>query len=414
MSAAEGPAAFGRVDPDGTVYVRVGQDERRVGQMPGATAEEALAFYVRRFEALETEVNLLAERVGRQAVSPDEARRSINQLKSSLAEANAVGDLQGLISRLDALLETVAAASQERKAERAARLEEARAAKEAMVSEAEQLATSNDWRGGVARFRVLLDQWKALPRIDRATDDELWHRFSTARTTYTRRRKAQFAEQSQLHEGARHAKEQILVEARALADSTDWGQTSAAFRELMNRWKAAGSASRDVDDQLWSEFRALQDHFFAARNAHQDRQDAEFRANQDAKQALLDEAEKTILPIKDVAAARAAYRDFLGKFNALGKVPRDAIRPLDSRVRALEQAIKKAEDAEWRRTDPSARERAQEAVNMFSAQIEKLTKQADAAERSGDTRRSAKLRESIATYTTWLDQARATLAEFSA
>ena len=114
--------------------------------------------------------------------------------------------------------------------------------------EAERLAAGNDWRGGVNRFRVLLEEWKSLPRLDRATDDALWHRFSSARTTYTRRRKAQFAQQNEQREAARLIKERLVTEAEALAGSTDWGPTTGAFRDLMARWKAAGPAPRDVEE----------------------------------------------------------------------------------------------------------------------------------------------------------------------
>ena len=38
---------WGRVDDDGTVYVRTADGERSVGQMPDATPEEALSFFVR-------------------------------------------------------------------------------------------------------------------------------------------------------------------------------------------------------------------------------------------------------------------------------------------------------------------------------------------------------------------------------
>ena len=190
------PADFGRVDSDGTVYVRTAEGERSVGQIPDVTEAEALAFYTRRFEALDLEVSLLERRIASGALSPDEARHSINTVTGNVTGANAVGDLDGLTTRLQALAPVLAQASAERRAERAKQAEATKATKEGMVAEAEQLALSNDWRGGVNRFRSLLDEWKALPRIDRATDDALWHRFSTARTTYTRRRKAQFAEQA--------------------------------------------------------------------------------------------------------------------------------------------------------------------------------------------------------------------------
>lgn len=413
MTDSAGPASFGRVDPDGTVYVSTGSGERAVGQVPDVTPDEALAFFVRRFAALELEVTLLEQRLGSGAVSPDDARHTIKNLTRSVAEANAVGDLAGLTARLEALSPRLAEASEARKAERAKQHEATRASKEAMVTEAETLAQGNDWRGGVNRFRELLDEWKALPRIDRATDDALWHRFSSARTTYTRRRKAQFAEQSSKWSDAKAAKEQIIVEARELADSTEWGPTSGAFRDLMTRWKAAGSAQRDADEKLWTEFRGLQDQFFNARTAAQSAQDEEFTGNLEAKEALLSKAEAEIVPVTDVAAGRAAFRDFLEAYHALGKVPRDAIRGLDNRVRAIEQAVKKAEDDEWKRTDPEARQRAEETVAMLTAEIDKLQAKAEKASARGDKQAVKKAEDSIATYTTWLDQAKATLADFT-
>lgn len=254
MTDSAGPASFGRVDVDGTVYVRTSDGERPVGQIPDTDPAEALAFYVRRFEALEVEVGLLEQRVGSGALSPEEARQAINTVRRSVTGANAVGNLEALAARLEALAPRIAEQAEARKAERAKQQQATREAKEAMVAEAEALAESNDWRSGVNRFRALLDQWKALPRIDRATDDALWHRFSSARTTYTRRRKAQFAEQNARRESAKVAKEQIIAEAREIATSTDWGITSGMFRDLMARWKAAGAAPRDVDDALWAEF----------------------------------------------------------------------------------------------------------------------------------------------------------------
>ena len=79
-----------------------------------------------------------------------------------------------------------------------------------------------------------------------------------------------------------------------------------------------------------------------------------------------------------------------------------------------ERAVKDAEDAEWKRTDPEARERAQDTVDMFTAQIEKLEKQAAEAEAAGHQKKLREARNSIAACQAWLDQAKATLAEFSA
>jgi hypothetical protein len=411
MSEAAGPASFGRVDPDGTVFVRTADGERAVGQVPGVPADEALAFFTRRFEALELEVSLLETRVRSQTVSPDDALGSIKTIRTSITGAHAVGDLDGLLRRLDALAPVIAELRAERRQERARLNQEAREAKERFVADAERLAAGSDWRGGVNRFRVLLEQWKTLPRLDRATDDELWHRFSTARTTYTRRRKAQFAQQAEQREGARTAKEQLVAEAEALANSTDWGPTTGTFRDLMARWKAAGPAPRGVDEALWKRFRAAQDTFFAARQAVTSQQDSEFKGNLEAKEALLAEGER-LLPITDLAAAKAAYRDLLQRWAAIGKVPRESIRSLESRLRAIESAIKKAEEERWRRNNPETRARAEDTAAKLEAQIEALEQRAATAAARGDHRAAREAANSAATYREWLTQAQRAASDY--
>jgi hypothetical protein len=411
VSEGAAPASFGRVDPDGTVYVRTETGERSVGQVPGVPAEEALTFFTRRFQSLELEVSLLETRIASQTVSPEDALASIKTVRAAISQANAVGDLDGLVQRLDALAPVIAEHRAERKAERSRQTQEAREAKERFVVEAEKLAAGNDWRGGVNRFRALLEQWKALPRLDRATDDELWHRFSSARTTYTRRRKAQFAHLAEQRESSRVIKEQLVEEAEALANSTDWGPGTSRYRDLMARWKAAGPAPRDVDEILWKRFRAAQDTFFRAKQAALSAQDSEFRSNLAAKEALLAEGEQ-LQPVTDVAAAKAAYRALLERWTAIGKVPRDAVRPLDLRLRAIEKAISDAEQERWRRNNPEARARAVETAAKLEAQIDALEDKAARAEARGDERTAREAAASAATYREWLAQAQRTANEF--
>ena len=188
---------WGRVDGDGNVFVRTADGERPVGQYPAGTPEEALAFFTERFEALSFEVELLEQRIRSGVMTPEEALESVKTVSAQVTDANAVGDLASLITRLEALRPVIEGQREARRAERAQKTAEAKVAKEKLVAEAEKIAEGSDWRAGANRLRTLLDEWKALPRIDRASDDALWRRFSGARTSYTRRRKTHFAEQNE-------------------------------------------------------------------------------------------------------------------------------------------------------------------------------------------------------------------------
>jgi hypothetical protein len=399
------------VDDTGTVFVRTRAGERSVGQWPTPDAAEALAFYGKRFDGLGVEVDLLVRRVEANSISPEDAASSVAKLKTTIEEAQAVGDLDGLVDRLDALSPRIAERREARRVERAAKAEDAKRQKEQIVADAEQLAQGSDWRAGANRLRDLLQTWKALPRLDRSTDDELWHRFSAARTTYTRRRKQHFAELATVRDEAKAVKEKLITEAEALSSSTDWGATSAAYRDLMTRWKAAGPASKDVDESLWKRFRSAQDTFFGARDAAGSKQDQEFAANAEVKRALLAEAER-LVPVTDPKAARSAFRVIAEKWDAAGKVPRADVRDLENRFKAVEATIRGAEDDTWRRTNPEVHARASETVRKLEAAIESLRADLAKAEASGNAKAAAQAQASIEARQEWLDQARRSQSEF--
>jgi len=400
------------VAEDGTVLVRTGDGERPVGQMPDATPEEALAFFTKRYEDLAFEVDLLERRVKAGALNPEEATSSVKQVRDSVHDAQAVGDLAGLERRLDALTETIGAQRERRRRDRARKLERAKVEKERIASEAEELSQGSDWRDGANRMRQLLDEWKALPRLEKSVDDALWRRFSTARTTYTRRRKTHFAELNEKRDAARAAKEKLVVEAEALATSTEWGPTAGRYRDLMRQWKAAGPAPKGVDDQLWKRFRAAQDTFFGARDSANAELDREFADNARTKEALLVEAE-ALLPVTDLRAAKEAFRSIAERWDAAGKVPRDRMKELEGRMRTVEQAIRGAEDDRWRRSNPEARARAADTVAQLESSLADLQARRDKAVAAGDTRRAEEHAAAMETRQSWLAEARRALDEFS-
>jgi hypothetical protein len=396
---------WGRVDEDGTVYVKTAEGERAVGQYPAGSPEEAMAFFTERYAALAFEVELLEKRVRSGVLSPEEANESVRTVLEQVKSANAVGDLAALSARLESLGPVIAEQRESRKVEKAKKVAESKEQKERLVAEAEKIAAGSDWRHGANRLRELLDQWKALPRIDRSSDDALWKRFSGARTAYTRRRKAHFAEQDEKREGARVIKERLAKEAEGLADSTDWGPTAGLYRELMRQWKAAGPARKDIDDELWKRFRGAQDQFFGARDAANAALDAEFAANAEVKEKLLVEAE-ALLPVTDVDAAKKAFRSIADRWDAAGKVPRERMRELEGRIRKVEQEIRGLEEEQWTRSDPEKSARADDMVAKLEAAIADVEADLEKARAAGNDKKIKDLEDNLASRQSFLEMAK--------
>lgn len=386
------------MEDDGTVWLISSAGERIIGSWQAGDREAAFAHFGRRFDDLATEVTLMEERLASGSGDARKIKAHAAELAETLPTAAVLGDIDALAGRLTTIAEhaeaTVAAERSRREEHRATQT----ARKEALAAEAEELAAnSTQWKAAGDRFRTILDEWKTISGVDRKVDDALWKRYSAAREAFNRRRGSHFAELDRERAGIREAKERLCERAEALSDSTDWTATSAEFRNLLTEWKAAGRATREVDDALWRRFKAAQDVFFTARNAVTAEKDAEFRANATAKEALLAEAEK--LDTSNHDAARAALRAITEKWDAIGKVPRERSAELERRLRAVEKKVRDAGDVGW--SDPQAQARAEQ----FQARAEQYEQQAQKAAAAGRTKEAEEAKANAEQWRQWAQAA---------
>ena len=399
---------WGRVDGEGNVYVQDGDSERLVGQFPGAPVAEAMAFYIRRYLDLKAQVALFATRLPHLSVRDIDS--TVKSLSKALKEPAAVGDLNGLRAQFDGLK----AVAKERRevvvAERAAARAQALAERTKLVEESEALAgqdpTKTHWRNSMTRMREILNEWKAAqqrgPRLDRATEDALWQRSSGARSTLDRNRRQFFNEKNKQVVAK---KEALIKRAEELSTTTDWERGSRGFRDLMSEWKQAGRTARRQDDALWERFHAAQQVFFKARQEKDAKENAELTANLKVKEELAAQAE-ALLPIKDIKAAKRALRPIQDRWEAVGYVPRNAMRRIEGRMRAVEEAIREAERNEWRRTDPETKARAEGLAGQLEASIADLEAKLEKAKAEGKAKAIAEHEAALNARRAWLDQVR--------
>ena len=413
------PAKYGRVDDAGMVYVQTPDGERVVGSYPGKTPEEALAYFVRKFEVVAAEVALLAARIVSGAMVPDNALQAVNKLRNQVEHLNGVGNIAALKSSLEQIPSLIdehrSAYEAKRQAEmeaKAAKRAAALESKEKIVVEAESLKDSEQWKATGDRLKDLLEEWKKAPRLDKKSDTELWKRFSAARNHFDKKRRTHFASLSKKQSEVKSAKEKIVQEAEALANSTDWVATARRYKALMDQWKASGRGKKNEDAKLWERFKAAQDTFFAAKNSDLEKRSESFAENLVKKEALVSEIE-ALLPIANLDDAKRKFRDLKSKYAKAGMVDRNKKAQLDRKIENVELSLKEAEQEQWRRTDPGAKSRALEVVNQLIAAVADYEAKAARADAAGDSRKAAELREAASARSIWLAEAQRGLAEFS-
>lgn len=398
---------WGRVDETGTVYVREGDGERVVGEYPDGTAEEALAYFERKYADLAGQVTLLEQRAKRGAPVADVAK-AVASLRKKIAGANAVGDLSSLAARLDALGGTVEELTEQQSAEAKAASEAALAERTAIVEEVERLAAEDpektQWKRTSSALDELFARWQehqhAAPRLPKSETNELWKRFRAARATIERNRKAFYSELDAEHRDVRARKMRLIEQAEALVPRGVDGISE--YRTLLEEWKRAGRAGKRNDDALWARFKAAGDAIYAAKAEVDAKENEEFSANLQAKLALLEEAEP-LLKATDRERARAALLSIQSRWDAVGKVPRDQVKVVEERLRKVESAVRKLDEDHWQRNNPEKKARSEGLAAQLHDAIAKLEAELAAAEAGGDARAISAAREALEARKAWLD-----------
>jgi hypothetical protein len=392
---------WGRIDDDGTVYVRTSDGERVIGSWHAGTPEEGIEFYARRYAEMAAEVGLLEGRAKSDASDPSAVGDAARKLHEVVPSAAALGDLDSLITRLDAVLAKIDERLAAKKAERVAASKAAADSKRTLVAEAEKLATSGSWKATGERFRAIVEEWKAIRGVDRRTDTALWEQFSKARRQFDSRRRAHFAEVDQQRTVVAERKTKLAAEAEKLATSTEWTPTARRFRDLMTEWKAAGHATREADEELWQRFKKAQDAFFAKRSEVFAERDSELNTNLEAKQALLAEAQ-ALDAGADPDGARKRLRSIHERWEKVGHVPREKKDKLEDQLGEIERKIRDASAAGRKLTvtESPLVIRLRESVGKLEARLAR-------AQAAGDDKLAGETEASLVTQREWLTQAEA-------
>lgn len=373
---------FGRVDAEGNVFVKTAAGEVPVGQYAAGTPAEGLEFFTRKHEALVADAGLALSRLASGKGNPEGALELAGRLEEQAVSPTCVGDLNQLVELAGQLRAAATERAAERAAAKAAAKQQTLARREAIAVEAEGMAASTSWKTTQERFAALLEEWKALPRVDRDAEQSVWRRFSAARQQFDRARRTHHANLAKASAASKSVRKEILAEAEKLAESTDWGATTIRFRELMDAWKAAPRGFKKDDDALWARFRAAQQKFFESKQSANEVRDEELKGNLVIKLELLKEAE-ALLPIKDIPAAKSALRSISERWHKAGHVPRADLPKVEARLRKVEQAITEAEQEEWRKNDPSRKAFAQDTAAKFQESVTRLEAEVAEAKAKG-------------------------------
>ncbi|MGB5179511.1 MAG: DUF349 domain-containing protein, partial [Gammaproteobacteria bacterium] len=139
------------------------------------------------------------------------------------------------------------------------------------------------------------------------------------------------------------ARERLIATIEALGDVANVRAALDQLEALKTQWKITVAGRREQENRLWKRFQAACDITYRRRDAERKDQAAERNENLKQKQALIEELTRTAAAADDELLANASTLARISQqWDAIGWVPRQQEKSLDSQWRKAQQQFSKA------------------------------------------------------------------------
>jgi hypothetical protein len=252
---------YGYVE-DGGVWLRptLGQPARRIGQVKD-TDDDALRYFAHRYDAFRAKVD---ELLGRLETADNQGSylMKILHLQEQCKQHDGLGDYETLHHRLRE-------AEDQLKVSVARNREKNLATKLSLIEQAEELSNSEDWIAASEKVKELRQAWLKTGPVDKALTENLEGRFHGAVQLFFDRRKAFQTDRKALARRTVDRYRDLVNQAETLKNSDQFEATSRQLKQLQSAWREVnGNLPKKQAAELWTKFRAANNHFFERLKQH--------------------------------------------------------------------------------------------------------------------------------------------------
>lgn len=258
---------------------------------------------------------------------------------------------------------------------------------EAIAKEENKNAT--DWENHTKQIIDIQTEWKTIGFAPQKMNVKIFDRFRAACDDFFGRKAEFFKTLKENFAENTKKKREMVEQAKALMDSTDWKATSDKLIKLQKEWKTIGMVPKKVGDQLWAEFVAACNKFFEARNAATAGTRNEEQQNLDRKKEIIAKLKELL----DSAAdnVQATLQQLIDEYGKIGHVP---FKEKDKLFKEYHKVV----DALYKQLNISA---SKQRLDNFKSSIKSMAKQGEDMldnERGRLMRRYEQLKSEITTY----------------
>ena len=183
----------------------------------------------------------------------------------------------------------------------------------------EENKNATDWENHTKQIIEIQTEWKTIGFAPQKMNVKIFDRFRAACDDFFGRKAEFFKTLKEKFAENTKKKKEMVEQAKALMDSTDWKATSDKLIKLQKEWKTIGMVPKKVGDQLWAEFVAACNKFFEARNAATAGTRNEEQQNLDRKKEII--AKLKELLDSTAGNVQATLQQLIDEYGKIGHVP---------------------------------------------------------------------------------------------
>ena len=184
----------------------------------------------------------------------------------------------------------------------------------------EELKTFADWNTMSEKVTALQAEWRTIGYAPQKMNTKIFERFRAACDHFFTSKNAYFQTVRDTLNQNYALKLELVEQAEALKESTDWKATTDTLVDLQKKWKEIGSVPKKYSDQIWERFNTACDAFFAAKKEANKGTNEEQHANLEKKRAIIDTL-AAIVPEEFEGDLRSKLREAQEEWNQVGHVP---------------------------------------------------------------------------------------------
>ncbi|MBQ7279676.1 MAG: DUF349 domain-containing protein [Bacteroidales bacterium] len=142
-----------------------------------------------------------------------------------------------------------------------------------LCEKAEELIVEESTVKAIKLINQLRDRWREIGPVPDEQNEEIWQRFRNAVSQIEARRKEYYEQRKDEMDKNLLAKQELVAQMRELTQTVpettaQWNATTQKVDDMLKLWKSIGPVPRDVNEEIWSQFKGMIDAFYETKKAH--------------------------------------------------------------------------------------------------------------------------------------------------